>query len=52
MKMGTSLAGLLFPTVIVLGMGEINQFGIRMTGLFGLFFCLTSFVFMTCYKEL
>jgi Na+/melibiose symporter-like transporter len=51
MKMGTSLAGLLFPTVIVLGTGEINQFGIRMTGLFGLFFCLTGFVFMTCYKE-
>ncbi|MDR1947816.1 MAG: MFS transporter [Spirochaetaceae bacterium] len=51
MKSGTSLAGLLFPTVIVLGSGEINRFGIRMTGLFGLIFCLIGFVFMIRYKE-
>jgi Na+/melibiose symporter-like transporter len=51
MKAGTSLAGLLFPTVIVLGPGGINPFGIRMTGLFGLVFCLIGFIFMTRYKE-
>ncbi|MFA9423193.1 MAG: MFS transporter [Sedimentibacter sp.] len=51
MKIGTSMAGLLFPTVIVLGMGEINQFGIRMTGVFGIVFCIIGFIFMTQFKE-
>lgn len=51
MKGGTSLAGLLFPTILILGTGKINEFGIRMTGVLGFMFCIIGFAFMTQYKE-
>ncbi|WP_461207731.1 MFS transporter [Clostridium sp. DL1XJH146] len=51
MKIGTSLAGLVFPTIILWGTSNVNATGIRMTGLFGLIFCLLGFFFMYRFKE-
>lgn len=51
MKIGTSLAGLIFPTVIMWGTSQVTTYGIRMTGVFGIVFCIIGFMFMTMYKD-
>ena len=51
MKIGTSIAGLIFPSIIILGTGEVNPFGIRLTGVFGLAFCILGLVFILFYNE-
>ena len=51
MKIGTSLAGLLFPTVILWGTEDVNVFGIRMTGIFGIVFCFIGLIFIAQYKD-
>ncbi len=51
MKIGTSLAGLVFPSVLLWGAAEVNETGIRMTSLFGLAFCFIGFLFILFYNE-
>lgn len=40
MKIGSSTAGLVFPSIIIFGSGEVNALGIRMTAIVALVFCI------------
>ena len=51
MKVGTSFAGLIFPSIILWGGTDLSDFGIRMTGVFGVVFCLIGFGFMIRFKD-
>lgn len=51
MKVGISLANLLFPSVLLLGKSTDNDLGIRFTALLAVCFCLAGALFLTRYKE-
>lgn len=51
MKIGASTAGLLFPSIIILGSGQVNAFGIRLTGAVALAFCALGFLLIVRYNE-
>ncbi|MBK8473598.1 MAG: MFS transporter [Sphingobacteriales bacterium] len=51
MKVGISLANLLFPSVLLLGKSTDNDLGIRFTALLAVCFCLAGVLFLTRYKE-
>lgn len=51
MKFGSSFAGLIFPSIIILGTEMVNPAGIRLTGAFALVFCIVGFFFISRYNE-
>ncbi len=51
MKIGSSLAGLIFPSVLLWGAEDVSEWGIRMTSVFGLIFCALGFLFILMYNE-
>lgn len=51
MKMGISLANLLFPSLLLLGNSAHNPMGVRVTAVTAAVFCLLGWYFFTLYKE-
>jgi Na+/melibiose symporter-like transporter len=51
MKIGVSIATLLFPSLLVLGKSTENDLGIRLTGVVAMFFCMAGFFVFQRYKE-
>ncbi len=51
MKLGISLANLIFPSLIALGQTSENTFGLRLTGVVAFGFCILGLVFMSRYDE-
>lgn len=51
MKVGISVANLLFPSILLLGKSTENDLGIRITALLAVGFCLTGALLLTQYQE-
>jgi len=51
MKLGASFALLIFPSLLLLGRSVENDFGIRLTGLVALFFCLLGLFLFRKYND-
>jgi len=51
MKLGISLANLLFTSLLLLGRSVENDFGIRMTGIAAVVFCVLGCLFFMQYNE-
>lgn len=51
MKIGSSTAGLIFPSLIIIGGQGVNAFGIRLTGAVALAFCILGALFLRGYDE-
>jgi len=51
MKVGIALAGLLFPSFLLLGRSVENDFGIRFSGFAALAFCVLGFLLFQRYKD-
>ncbi len=51
MKIGISLANLIFPSLLILGKSVDNDFGIRMTGIAAMLFCTLGFIVFQGYKD-
>lgn len=50
-KMGQTVAGLIFPSFLILGMSAENDFGVRLTAVIALIFALCGFLFLIPYNE-
>lgn len=50
-KMGQSLAGILFPSLLLLGKSVDNDLGVRMTSLVAVCFLIVGMVFLFLYRE-
>jgi len=51
MKMGISVANLIFPSLLLLGRSTDNDLGIRLTAIMALIFCLAGLVLFLKYDE-
>jgi GPH family glycoside/pentoside/hexuronide:cation symporter len=51
MKLGVSLANLLFPTLLAFGKSQQNDMGVRLTAVCALFFCVVGAVCFYQYNE-
>ncbi len=51
MKVGVSLANLIFPTLLLFGKEIGNDTGIRLTGVFAMLCCLAGWWFFTKYQD-
>jgi len=51
MKLGVSLANLVFPSLLLFGKSTENPFGVRLTGLAAFVFCVLGMIAFLQYKE-
>jgi GPH family glycoside/pentoside/hexuronide:cation symporter len=51
MKVGISVANLLFPSILLLGKSTQNDMGIRLTAALAVLFCLSGALLLTQYRE-
>lgn len=51
MKLGISIANLLFPSILLLGKSTENDTGIRLTAFLAVVFCLAGALLLTQYRE-
>ncbi len=51
MKMGISLANLIFPSLLLLGRTADNDWGVRMTGICAVVFCIVGYVLFQFFRE-
>ena len=51
MKVGISLANLLFPSLLLLGKSSENSFGIRLTAIIAALFCILGWAFFRPYRD-
>lgn len=52
MKLGISVANLLFPSLLLLGRSQTNPWGVRLTAASALLFCLVGFIVFIRYNEM
>ncbi|MCX7654438.1 MAG: MFS transporter [Fervidobacterium sp.] len=50
-KMGQTLAGLVFPSVFIIGSNEVNEFGLRISSLISLIFMSLGYILLIFYNE-
>ena len=51
MKLGASLANLIFPSLLLLGKSSENPLGVKVSAVLAVVFCLIGFFIFTSYKE-
>ena len=51
MKLGASLANLIFPSLLLLGKSTENPMGVKVSAILAVVFCLVGFFIFTRYKE-
>ena len=51
MKLGASLANLIFPSLLLLGKSTANPMGVKVSTILAVVFCLVGFFIFTRYKE-
>ncbi|ODN30157.1 MFS transporter [Fervidobacterium thailandense] len=50
-KMGQTVAGLIYPSIFILGRNEINEFGLRLSAIISLIFMVLGYVLLLFYNE-
>ncbi|AMW33299.1 MFS transporter [Fervidobacterium islandicum] len=50
-KMGQTIAGLVFPSIYILGKNEINEFGLRVSAIISLALMMLGYIVMLFYNE-
>ncbi len=50
-KMGQTLAGLVFPSIFIIGSNEVNELGLRLSAIISLVFMVLGYVLLLFYNE-